>query len=237
MRTKNFMPLNLQFFADDNDNPNGNDNSDQAGGKNTSGEGENQSGAGDGEGTQAGTQSTEKTFTQNQVTSMMAKEKKQGKEAAFRELGIDPNNAQQMAMIKALVESQKTDEQKTIEQAAENAAKIAEAEHRALVAEAKAEAMQLGIKPEFVDDAVTIALSKVDDNTDLKSVIGEMKTKYSVWFDNTVPEDNKNATGKTGTGSSMNNNGTGGTGKKAAEGLGARLAAQRTQGQKKSFWD
>ena len=224
---------NLQFFADgDNDDAtNGNDNSDQAGGENnTTGEGGNQT---TGQQTQV-----EKTFTQKQVTSMMAKEKKQGKEAAFRELGIDPNNAQQMAMVKALVESQKTDEQKTVEQAAEQAAKIAEAEHRALVAEAKAEAMQLGIKPEFVDDAVTIALAKVDDKNDLKSVIGDMKTKYSVWFDNTEPDDKKNATGQSGTGSSIQNNSTGGNGgKKGSEGLGARLAAQRTQGPKKSFWD
>lgn len=186
----------------------------------------------------SGSGSSEKTFTQKQVSSMMAKEKRQGRDAAFKEMGIDPNDSKMVNMFKAFIQSQKTDEQKTNEEAAAQAAKIAEAEHRAMVAEAKAEAMQLGVLPQYADDAVTLALSKMSDDTDLKSIIGELKTKYSVWFDaSNAGADGKNATGQKGTGASVNNSSD--KGGKENKGMGARLAAQRKAANganKKSFW-
>ena len=182
---------------------------------------------------------TEKTFTQKQVNSMMSKEKKQGREAAYREMGLDPNDSKMVAMFKAFIDSQKTEEQKAAEVANEQAVKVAEAEQRALVAEAKAEAMQLGVLPQYADDAVTLALSKMSDDTDLKSIIGELKTKYPVWFDaSNADADGKNATGQKGTGASVKSTDKGGAGKET-KGMGARLAAQRkTQNgsNKKSFW-
>ena len=180
----------------------------------------------------------DKTFTQKQVSTMMAREKKQGRDAAYRELGIDPNDTKSVSMFKAFIEAQKTDEQKANEEAVAQAAKVAEAEHRAMVAEAKAEAMQLGVLPQFADDAVTLALAKMDDTTDLKSIIGELKTKYPVWFDSTAAgADGKNATGQKGTGASINT-GTKDNAGGENKGMGARLAAQRrTQiDSKKSFW-
>lgn len=186
----------------------------------------------------SGSGSTEKTFTQKQVSSMMAKEKRQGRDAAFKEMGIDPNDSKMVNMFKAFIQSQKTDEQKANEEAAAQAAKIAESEQRALVAEAKAEAMQLGVLPQYVDDAVTLALSKMSDDTDLKSIIGELKTKYPVWFDaSNAGADGKNATGQKGTGASVNNSSD--KGGKENKGMGARLAAQRKTANganKKSFW-
>lgn len=186
----------------------------------------------------SGSGSTEKTFTQKQVSSMMAKEKRQGRDAAFKEMGIDPNDSKMVNMFKAFIQSQKTDEQKANEEAAAQAAKIAEAEHRAMVAEAKAEAMQLGVLPQYADDAVILALSKMSDDTDLKSIIGELKTKYPVWFDaSNAGADGKNATGQKGTGASVNNSSD--KGGKENKGMGARLAAQRKAANganKKSFW-
>ena len=186
----------------------------------------------------SGSGSTEKTFTQKQVSSMMAKEKRQGRDAAFKEMGIDPNDSKMVNMFKAFIQSQKTDEQKANEEAAAQAAKIAEAEHRAMVAETKAEAMQLGVLPQYADDAVTLALSKMSDDTDLKSIIGELKTKYPVWFDaSNAGADGKNATGQKGTGASVNNSSD--KGGKENKGMGARLAAQRKAANganKKSFW-
>lgn len=182
--------------------------------------------------------SGEKSFTQKQVSSMMAKEKKQGREAAYREMGIDPADTKMVSMFKAFIESQKTDEQKAAEEANQQAIKIAEAEHRAAVAEAKAEAMQLGVLPQFADDAVTLALSKMSDDTDLKSIIGELKTKYPVWFDaSNADADGKNATGQKGTGASVKATDKSGGGSET-KGMGARLAAQRKTktDAKKSFW-
>ena len=94
MAKKYLLKYNLQFFAENEGN--GNDDPDQTGegdGAGTTGEG---TGTNTGDDTGTGTSGKgEKTFNQRQVSAMMTKEKKQGRNAAFAELGIDPNNAQQ----------------------------------------------------------------------------------------------------------------------------------------------
>lgn len=180
-----------------------------------------------------------KTFTQEQVNKMMTREKNQGRNAVYKELGIDPKDSKMVNMFKAFIESQKTEDQKAAEKESENQAKVVEAEQRALVAEAKAEAMLLGVKSQYVEDVVTLALSKMTDDSDLKTIIGEFKTKYPVWFGESEEDDKndgKNKTGQKGTGSSVKNSNKE---KKEEEtkGLGARLAAQRKAGNKKSsYW-
>lgn len=192
---------------------------DKSGGKNTSG----------------------KTFTQDQVNRMMTREKNQGRNAAYKELGIDPKDTKMVKMFKAFIDSQKTDDQKAAEQENENQTKINEAEQRAIVAEAKAEAMMLGVKSQYVDDIVTLALAKMTDDSDLKTIIGEFKTKYPVWFgeseeDDKKDEKGKGKTGQKGTGSSVKNSDKEKKGEDN-KGLGARLAAQRkTSNKKSSYW-
>ena len=185
--------------------------------------------------------SSEKSFTQKQVSAMMAKEKKQGRAAAFKELGIDPKDTKMVSMFKAFVESQKTDDEKAAEKSKEEQAKLDEANNRALIAEAKAEAMLLGVQTEYVEDVVTLAISKVgkDEDSDIKTVIGEFKTKYPDWFkakEDDKSGDDKGKTGQKGTGSSVKNNKE--KNDKGEEvGLGARLAAQRkTSNKKSSYW-
>ena len=200
-----------------------------------------------------GTGANGKTFTQEDVNRMMAREKNQGRAAAFSELGLDPNDANMMNMFKAFVSAMQSGSEQDNQQSAQQQIKIAEAESRAKKAEAKAEAMQLGVNPQYVDDAVTIIMSKLDDNNDVKTLVGELKTKYPAWF-NVEQQNNddkgkggkqnqqvnnqqqNNQTGQNGTGSSVgnatNNN------NKGVSGIGTRLAAQRKQGnsQKSSFW-
>lgn len=181
-----------------------------------------------------------KTFTQDQVNKMMTREKNQGRNAVYKELGINPKDTKAIAMVKALIDSQKTDEEKQAEQESENQTKITEAEERAKVAEAKAEAMMLGVKTQYVEDAVTLALAKMTDDSDLKTIIGEFKTKYPIWFGESEDDSNENKgtkgkTGMKGTGSSIkpgkDNEGN------EEKGLGARLAAQRRGNKKKSsYW-
>lgn len=177
-----------------------------------------------------------KSFTQEQVNKMIASEKKQGKTAALKELGIDPNDTKMVAMMKAFIESQKTDEQKEVETQLAEAAKLAEANQRVLIAEAKAEAMQLGAKTQYVEDIVTLISAKMTDNADIRTLITELKTKYSSWF-GVEDEDDKSKTGQRGTGSSINSNSGKGNKNDEGKGLGARLAAQRKASTKKtSFW-
>lgn len=183
--------------------------------------------------------SSGKTFTQEQVNRMMAREKNQGRDAALRELGIDPKDSKMVNMMKAFIESQKTDEQKDAEQKAAEAKELREANERALRAEAKAEAMQLGVKPQYVDDIITLVLNNMTDDADLKTLIGEYKTKYPVWF-GVVDDDEDGSkaqkTGQKGTGSSVKASNKD-KGDKGTESLGARLAAQRKGSNKKSsYW-
>ena len=194
------------------------------------------------DGKSGGKKSEGKTFTQDQVTKMMTREKNQGRNAAYKELGIDPKDKKMVNMFKAFIESQKTDDQKAAEKESENQTKINEAEQRALVAEAKAEAMMLGVKSQYVDDVVTLALSKMTDDSDLKTIIGEFKTKYQVWFGESEEDDKdskdsgKDKTGKKGTGSTVKSD-KDKKGKEEEKGIGARLAAQRKSSNKKSsYW-
>lgn len=181
----------------------------------------------------------EKTFTQAQVTRMMSKEKKQGKNSVYKELGIDPKDTKMIAMFKAFVNSQKSDEDIAAENKAENDAKLAEAERKALTAELKAEAMMMGVKTQYVEDIVTLAMSKMtDEDADAKVIMGEFKKKYPVWFGKDSDEDDLESTGKKGTGSSISNKDKNNKGEKNKS-LGARLAAQRKQqndSNKSSFW-
>ena len=167
---------------------------------------------------------------------MMTKEKNQGRQAALKELGIDPKDSKTLSMVKALIESQKTPEQKDAEKKAEEQSKVEEANHRASIAEAKAEAMQMGVKPQFVDDLVTLVAAKLTEDGDMKTIIGEFKTKYPVWFGTADDDKDKDKKGQKGTGGSVKGS-KDKDGKDKDSSLGARLAAQRkpTSG-KKSYW-
>lgn len=196
-------------------------------------------GADDGKGKNETSETTkEKTFTQAQVTRMMSKEKRQGKNSVYKELGIDPKDTKMIAMFKAFVSSQKSEDEKAAEKKAEDDAKYAEAEKRALTAELKAEAMMMGVEPQYVDDIVTLAMSKMtDEDADVKVIIGEFKKKYPVWFKES--DEGSETAGKRGTGSSVGNKSRKGSTGGEKGGIGARLAAQRKQNNSsgsKSFW-
>lgn len=178
----------------------------------------------------------EKSFSQEQVNKLMAKEKNQGRNSVFKELGIDPKNTKLINMLKSVVDSQKTEEEKAAEKGSEATKEINEAKQRATIAEAKAEAMMFKAKPIYVDDLVALAIVKLGEDGDLKTIIGELKKKYPDWFSDEKQEDDKTKGKKTGTGSSVK------ASSKEKQGdddksLGARLAAQRkAQAPKDSYW-
>lgn len=232
----NRMPLNLQFFAENDDVDDDNVDDVKHDDDTTDDDSKRKK---DDSSSSSDDKPKGKTFTQEQVTRMMTKEKNQGRNAAFKELGINPKDGKMVAMVKALIESQKSDDQKAREKQEEEDTRIAELEQKAFIAEAKAEAMQLGVKPQFVDDVVSLVIMKSSDDTDLKTLIGEYKTKYPMWFGNEETddkEDKKKSTGQKGTGSSIK---SGKEDKKDEnKSLGTRLAAQRrTSNKKSSYWN
>lgn len=205
--------------------------SDQTGGNSTTGD--NGTEATDG-------QKQERVFTQDEVSRMMAREKHQGRNAVYNELGIDPDDTSAVQMFKAFVEAQKSDEEKRAENDAKQQAAMDDMSNKLKNAEAKAALMQAGISADYVDDAVVIALSRIaaDDTLDVETVAKDLKAKYSVWFEGSKKDEpNKQSVGKRGTGKTASNGSGNATGKDSISGIGKRLAENRkSQAPKKSFW-
>lgn len=123
-----------------------------------------------------------KTFTQEEVSVLAAKEKKQGRAAVLRELGIDPEDKNAIKRYSQLIKDNQTkEEQLSNELNAANTAKD-EAEARASAAEMKLAAIQKGVNPKFVDDVIILAQSKVTDDKPIDKVLDEMKTTYPTFF-------------------------------------------------------
>lgn len=183
--------------------------------------------------------SEEKTFTQDDVNRMMAREKKQGAQSVLNRLGIKKLDAGLEKEIKDYLESKKTDAQKQAEAAVNENKAIEEANNRALAAEIKAEAMQAGAQTQYVDDIVTLIMAKAskESELDIETAISEIKTKYSVWFTSSSEEDakgRKKSVGEKGTGSSVS---SGKDKQDKGKNLGERLAANRRKSSgKKSYW-
>lgn len=187
--------------------------------------GSDNSGSGDG-----------RTFSQADVTRMMTREKQQGRNSVFNELGIDPNDSKTIEMVKAIMAAQKQDEEPPVAPSAE----LAEAQHRADVAEAKAEAMMMGAQPKFVDDIVTLATAKLqssDGGDDFKKVVSDIKEKYPVWFGE-GNDTSAGSVGSRGTGSSISSAVGSQTGSSHIPSLGKRLAsAKMPRKSSKSYWN
>ena len=213
------LPFNLQFFAEGGDDStndgeqNGNDSEDVNDVQNGSGDNQNKS--------------AEKTFTQKQVSEMMAKEKKQGKQSILNALGYKTEQEAKdaLSLLKALQESQKSEEQKQEEAKKAALDEKEKAEQRAMVAEAKLSCIENGVNKDSVDDVLTIAMSKVTDDKSLDDVIADMKKekRYASFFVE-ANGGSSNGTGSTPSHSSSQNKGESNYGKQLAERFNAKTA-------------
>lgn len=220
------MLMNLQHFAepsdqDKDDDQDGNVDDDSDGDDHDDDSDEGDKGDKDSKG-------NEKKFTQAEMTATAAKEKKQGRAAAFREMGFksEKEAKAQLEAFRKYQESQLTPEQKTAAQIQQANDDKSEAEKRAEAAENKLAAIQAGVKKDAVDDAVAIAMMKVEDGKSLEDVLGEMKTqpRYKGFFDGSDDEDDNG--GKGGTGTSVRHKSS----KKDEDGIGKRLGQAQANG-------
>lgn len=76
-------------------------------------------------------------------------------------------------------ESKKTDLEKKNDELSKTRTLLIEEREARIIAEAKLSAIQLGAKPELVDDLVIVAKSKVTKDKDISAVITEMKDSES----------------------------------------------------------
>lgn len=210
-----FLPMNLQFFADEgaggsagagsNDNAGGNDGSNTGNNEGSNNNG-NQTPPDNDDG-----KSGEKTFTQAELSAVAATEKKQGKQSILNIFGVknEKEAKEQAEAFKKWQESQKDTEQKL----KDSQTSLAEAQAKAQQAENKLALVTAGVNKDSLDDALAIAALKVTDDKDLAAVLEEMKKdpKYKGFF---------GTAGSAGTGSSTGHQGTGAG---STENIGERL--------------
>lgn len=125
-------------------------------------------------------ESTVKTFTQEEVNRMMAKEKREGKLSVLKELGVeDVKNAKEgLKKYQEYLDAQKTEAQRAQEEAQRLAEEKAELEKKALMADIQVSALKSGIKADFLDDAIILAQSKKTDNTTYEDIFNKLKQTY-----------------------------------------------------------
>lgn len=127
-----------------------------------------------------------KTFTQEEVNKMLAAEKRQGRQAALKALGLDPADKDAEKKAKEILDAQKTQQER--DQEALNTEKTArtEAEAKAQSSERKLLALTAGCKKELVDEVVALAIVKVNDTTDFEAALNTVKEKMPTLFEDEV---------------------------------------------------
>lgn len=166
--------IGFQFFAEP-----GEGGSTSEGGSGDDGQSGNQGGS------QGGTPAA-KTFTQEQVNNMMANEKRTARNALLKELGYEVKEgakvADVVATVKGILDAGKTQQQLDQEARTKAEEDKTTAETKAAALQAQVDVMKAGVKPDYVDDAITMLLPRVTEEKPLSKLLEEYKTKYPAWF-------------------------------------------------------
>lgn len=135
---------------------------------------------GQGAGADPDKQKEEKTFSQQDVNNIVARESKSATEKMLRDLGVDnfDNAKDGLQKFKEWQEAQKTEAEKQAE-----ALTQAEAENKSLKAqaealEAKLTALGAGVDPQYIDEVILLAQAQVNDDTDIAQAIEAVVAKF-----------------------------------------------------------
>lgn len=119
----------------------------------------------------------------------------------LKSLGVENSDSLQAIVKKAKEdeEANKTDLQKKDDALTATTKELVNEREARVIAEAKLSAIQLGAKPELVDDLVIVAKAKVTKDKDINAVIAEMKdsTNGKIYF--VTNDEEENETNKKGT--------------------------------------
>ncbi|MGN7243293.1 hypothetical protein ACTHQC_07425 [Bacillus paralicheniformis] len=171
-----FLPLNLQFFADDagdNDNNGGSEEGGQGDGQQTPGE-QNGDAANTGD-------SGEKTLPQSKVNSLVADERRNTQASILKQLGdfesLDDAKAA-LQKLKDIEDSQKTEAQKQAERLQEYETQSQKLANENESLKAQMAAITAGVQSDAVQDVVTLAKPLVSDEMDMNAAIAKVLEKY-----------------------------------------------------------
>jgi hypothetical protein len=121
-----------------------------------------------------------KTFTQEDVNNIVAKEAKKAQEKLLKQLGIEDFNSAKEGLqkFKEWQESQKTEAQKQAErlQKLESDYNTISQENASL--KAQIAAMKAGVHADYVEDVVILAQRLVNDDTTIDDAIAKVVEKY-----------------------------------------------------------
>lgn len=116
----------------------------------------------------------------------------------LKSLGVEDSESLQAIVKKAKEdeEANKTDLQKKDDALTATTKELVTEREARVIAEAKLSAIQLGAKPELVDDLVIVAKAKVTKDKDINAVIAEMKDSINgkIYFATDEDETNKKGT-------------------------------------------
>lgn len=161
----------------------------------------------------------DKTFTQAQVNSMIANEKRKNMTSFYKGLGFESEDAAK-AFVKKYQdqeEQNKTDLEKEQARAKQLEAEKQAEQEKATTLQYKFDAMAAGCDAKSADDVVTLAKSKMSDDKDFATALNEIKEQYPAMFNQPA------GTGGTGSGGTSPRKKMTSQG---AAGIGERLAKQ-----------
>lgn len=133
----------------------------------------------------------EKTFTQNDVNNLVARESKSAQEKLLKDLGIeDFENAKDgLKKFQEWQESQKTEAEKQAEALEKASTQLTDKEALIGRLEAEKQALIQGVNAESIDDVILLAQAKVNEETTIEKAIEAVITQYP-HFKNVTEEDN-----------------------------------------------
>ena len=146
------------------------------------------------------TQQNANTNSQNTNTNAVDTEKVKNDAIAeyLKELGVEDGDTLKGIVTKAKEEEEKnkTDLQKSNDTLTATTKELVAEREARIIAEAKLSAIQLGAKPELVDDLVIIAKAKVTKDKDINAIIAEIKdsTSGKVYFSDEDEEEKQKGT-------------------------------------------
>lgn len=146
------------------------------------------------------TQQNANTNSQNTNTNAVDTEKVKNDAIAeyLKELGVEDGDTLKGIVTKAKEEEEKnkTDLQKSNDTLTATTKELVAEREARIIAEAKLSAIQLGAKPELVDDLVIIAKAKVTKDKDINAIIAEIKdsTNGKVYFSDEDEEEKQKGT-------------------------------------------
>lgn len=146
------------------------------------------------------TQQNANTNSQNTNTNVVDTEKVKNDAIAeyLKELGVEDGDTLKGIVTKAKEEEEKnkTDLQKSNDTLTATTKELVAEREARIIAEAKLSAIQLGAKPELVDDLVIIAKAKVTKDKDINVIIAEIKdsTSGKVYFSDEDEEEKQKGT-------------------------------------------